>query len=465
MGWTFETFGNASLQLALDDRPILVTDPWLFGTAYFGSWALEAPLTARQTERVMASPFAWFSHGHPDHLHIPSAERLSRATEILLPDHYRAEMRDWFAAQGFRTRILRFKTWTPLAPGLRVMCLENENLDAILVIEAGDALIIDKNDSPLCGEDRFFKALVRRYDKSFLLNLCAFDADMLNLYDPAMRPLAGPPQERKPGTVWAVSQLCDQLGVRYFCCSSSQHVYVRPDSAWANPYRISGRDMQRYWCAKRTELIEPFVTVDLTDCSYQRNRPVEEDHPSPPMSACDDDWNERMSAGDWAALEDFIRQFVLLRRHQDFVAFTVGGEQRVFWLRPARRRESLASAKGVNFIAPRRSLMETVQYGYFDDLLIGNFMRTQLFNMSLYPNFTPIVGKLGGSAKVFTEAEWRQFRQHFFRLSPMAYLTYRRQQMMQYRVVPAIKSTARALGAFDVLKRVRGRLIGAPKPQ
>ncbi|MEJ0069218.1 MAG: hypothetical protein WDO24_11390 [Pseudomonadota bacterium] len=47
------------------------------------------------------------------------------------------------------------------------MCLHNENLDAILVIEAGDALIINKNDAPLCGEDRFFRRLVGRYDKTF----------------------------------------------------------------------------------------------------------------------------------------------------------------------------------------------------------------------------------------------------------------------------------------------------------
>src|SRR5262249_49520445 len=153
---------------------------------------------------------------------------------------YRPELRDWFAAHGFRTRVLAFKQWTELAPGLRVMCLDNENLDAILVIEAGDALIINKNDSPFCGEDRFFPNLFKRYQKTFLLSLCAFDPDMLNTYDAAMRPPMGPPQERKPGTVWSLSRLCDRLGVRYFCCSSSQHAYVRPDSAWANPYRISG---------------------------------------------------------------------------------------------------------------------------------------------------------------------------------------------------------------------------------
>src|SRR5260221_4809775 len=332
MAWTAEPFGNASLEIACDDHPLLVTDPWLFGTAYFGSWALERAVDARQRARVLAAPFVWISHGHPDHLHLPSAESLDRRSEILLPDHYRPEMRDWFAGRGFHTRVLRYKTWTELAPGLRVMCLDNENLDAILVIEAGGALIINKNDSPFCGEDRFFRRLVRRYDKSFLLSLCAFDADMLNTYDADMRPTMGPPQERKPGTVWGLSRLCDRLGVRYFCCSSSQHVYVRPDSAWANPYRISGRDMQRYWCAKRTQLIEPFVTVDLTDGSHRRNRPVDQDPTRFPVIEPDDDWHEPMRWQDWAAVEAFFRKFALLRRHQDFVALTVAGQRRIFLL-------------------------------------------------------------------------------------------------------------------------------------
>src|SRR5258708_39572746 len=198
MAWTAETFGNASLEIACDDRPLLVTDPWLFGTAYFGSWALERAVDARQRARVLAAPFVWISHGHPDHLHLPSAESLDRRSEILLPDHYRPEMRDWFASRGFRTRVLRYKKWTELAPGLRVMCLNNENLDAILVIEAGGALMINKNDSPFFGEDPLFLPPVGRDDKTLLLSLCALHAHRLHTYHTDMPPAMGPPHGGQP---------------------------------------------------------------------------------------------------------------------------------------------------------------------------------------------------------------------------------------------------------------------------
>ena len=33
----FETIGNATITV-FDDKPILVTDPWVSGNPYFGSW-------------------------------------------------------------------------------------------------------------------------------------------------------------------------------------------------------------------------------------------------------------------------------------------------------------------------------------------------------------------------------------------------------------------------------------------
>jgi hypothetical protein len=35
----FETIGNATV-VVHDDGPVLATDPWVRGSAYFGSWGL-----------------------------------------------------------------------------------------------------------------------------------------------------------------------------------------------------------------------------------------------------------------------------------------------------------------------------------------------------------------------------------------------------------------------------------------
>ena len=464
MTWQFETLGNAMVQVLHDDTPVLVTDPWLFGDAYFGSWELERPLNERQLDQARKSKFIWFSHGHPDHFHVPSIETLPRDVSILLPDHYDDELRRSLCDLGFDTRILPQKTWVVLADGMRVLCVANENLDAMLAIDAGGTLLLNKNDSPFCGEDTFFRNLVRQFERSYLLALCAFDADMINIYDEVMQPLIEPPEDRKPGTVWAVAKTAEYLGVKNYCCSSSQHVYARPDSAWANRYRITWPDMRRLWTADQIRLVPPFSLVDTSSGTIVRTDCDSVVEPELRVVAGrEEDWNARLSQEEWTKVERFARQFETLRRWQDFIGFNVGGETRIIQLRQGTGHKPLEKQVGAVFHVPRASLLDTATYGYFDDLLIGNFMKTQLFNMRLYPLFTPRVAKLGGNAKVFTAKDLRRFRLHYLRLSPRAFIRYRAQLAVQYALLPAVRRHAQQLGVFPVLKRLRRRLVGAPR--
>lgn len=48
--------------------------------------------------------------------------------------------------------------------------------------------------------------------------------------------------------------------------------------------------------------------------------------------------------------------------------------------------------------------MNTVKIGYFDAILIGNFMTAKVRNMLLYRDFLPIVAKLPGASGVKTAA-------------------------------------------------------------
>src|SRR5437879_257243 len=134
--------GNATIQLFHDGRPVLATDPWLVGTCYFGSWALDHPLTAQQIENVTNSDHIWISHGHPDHLHEPSLDLLAKDKRILVADHYDGDIRDFLRGKGFEVTVLPYRQWHELGPTLRVMCVDNMNQDSILVIQAGDALLL-----------------------------------------------------------------------------------------------------------------------------------------------------------------------------------------------------------------------------------------------------------------------------------------------------------------------------------
>jgi hypothetical protein len=463
MNERFETLGNATLQFFADGRPVLVTDPWLVGTCYFGSWALDHDLSAEQIANALGSDYVWLSHGHPDHMHHESLDLFRPGQKFLLPDHYDREIEHFLTGKGFAVTILKYREWFRISPTVEVMCLDNMNQDAILFVKLGDALVIDQNDSPTAGEFSFMQAQVKRHpnDKTYLAALCSIDADMFNFVDADGKSVAGPPDERKKGAIWNVARDAERLGVKNFCCSSSQHIYARADSVWANPYRISWADMQAHWTRPEVRLIEPFVTVTIADGAVTANYDAHgTDRPDIGIGTGDDDWSATLSAEEWGVVEAFFRRFELVRDYVDFIAVTIGGETRQFDLNPPPPEAT--DARGIQFHAPKQSFMETMKWGFFDDLLIGNFMKVRLTNTSLYPRFTPLVAKLGGNAKVYTRAQYRQFLLRYFRRNPVGAFAYLLEPEKNYVIMPWLRERAESLGVKEPLKRVYRSMRGDP---
>ena len=132
--FSFKTMGNAIVQLQVDGKPILSTDPWLTGRAYYDSWALHHPLTDAEIQSVIDSQFIWISHGHPDHLHMESLALLPKGKKVFVPDHYSAEIATTIAGEGFDVEVMEYRKWYSLTPELEILCLDNINQDAILIM-------------------------------------------------------------------------------------------------------------------------------------------------------------------------------------------------------------------------------------------------------------------------------------------------------------------------------------------
>ena len=175
----------------------------------------------------------------------------------------------------------------------------------------------------------------------------------------------------------------------------------------------------------------------------------------------DDDWSETLSDEDWQKVETFMRKFVLVRRYVDFVTFTVGGESRRVDLNP-RSGGKPEKLRGIEFIVPRGSLMETATWGYFDDLLIGNFMKTRLINTQLYPRFTPLVAKIGGNAKVYTRAEYIRFLGRYARRNPIGTASTLLSIEVDQVWVPWFRRAAEGLGIKRPLKYLYRKMLGDP---
>lgn len=461
MGIRFETLGNATLQFFDGDLPVLVTDPWLLGTCYSGSWALEAQLSAPQIEAAAKSRYACFTHGRQHHLHSQSLKLLSRRTKVLVPEFYRGHVRDLLAGEGFEVTVLPYRRWMSIGEGFRVLCIDTATQDAILAIEAGDALVLDCADSQTAGEIGFLKSLVseHRNDKTFLAALCAIDDEALTVVDAFGRHGLEPDEEAKAVEIRRMARFAARLGVKYYLHTSSQHIHVRADSAWANQYRITYPDLLRHWHCHDVLAIQPFVTVNLDTLVISRNKAVTEpDWRRVSAATGEDDHEERLSAEEWRMAESFIAKFETLKTALDFVRFTVGGESRRISLNGRARNRLEAKLRGIEFTVPRRSLVAAMESGRFGDLLLGHFMKTRLHNARLHPAITPMMAWVGGEAGVYTPSQWRQYRGHYLTRNPWGYLAGTAERLWRRRLVPDLRAWTRRLGLAEPLKRVQRRM-------
>jgi hypothetical protein len=419
----FDTIGNATL-ICYDRGPALVTDPWIAGSAYFGSWTLSHEIPPEQREAIARCPIVWISHGHPDHLSIESLEVLgAREKRILLPDHVGGRIFHDLTALGFDAHVLPDRTWHRVSERVRIMCLADYNQDAALLVDLDGTLVVNANDAGVLGGRRFVRTIARRYPVSFLLSLSGFgDANMINLFTEDGVPIP-PAAARRFPVGRKIAFLTDAFGATHFVPFSSMHRYQRADSVWANRYTTALEDYPVGFDSPAARLLPAFIRYE---CAGRRLTELSPAALAPAVRAPQefgDDWSEPLEPADVRLVDEYFRGIAHLERVLDFVAVRVGGREHVVALgRPRARR-------GVTFEAPRHSLMTALALEIFDDLLIGNFMKTTLHGRwprsGLHPEFTPYVAKYADGGRARSAEDLARYFAAYRRRAPYDYLRHR----------------------------------------
>ena len=415
----FQTIGNATL-IFHDGKPVLCTDPWFEGSAYFGSWGLSHRIPEEQRKAILDCEFVWLSHGHPDHLSGDSVALL-RNKKILLPDHEGGRVRRDLEEQGFDVHVLPDKTWLQVSPRIRVFTIADYNQDGILIADVNGRLVVNLNDASDHGWATYVRKVVKDYQLSYLLSLAGFgDADMANMFDEAGQRLPEP--ERSP-LGKTLSKRSEYWGTNRVIPFSAMHRYQRSDSAWANSRSATLEDYADGFDNKVAALMPAFAKFNcLTDQVEEICPPKNEEAPHDPKEF-GDDWTEQMDPQDVARLRAYFQGVDHLRENLDFLRFTVGGKEEIVELK------SKEFKKGITFEVPKNSLMTAVKFEVFDDLLIGNFMKATLHGewgpRGLYPDFTPYVAKYADNGRAKTAAELRAYHGAYFRRDPTGYLRHR----------------------------------------
>jgi len=410
----FETIGNA-IVICHDGGPVLATDPWIEGTAYFGSWTLSHEIPAEQREHILASRYLWISHGHPDHLSPLSLQRL-REKEILLPDHRGGRIARDLVSQGFRVRTLRSGKWVQLSERMRIMSIADVFQDALLLIDLGGKLLVNGNDCGDHGVGDFLRATAARYETSFLMCLTGYgDADMINFFDEDGKRVPPPAEHRHPLGP-GIAGLLRTYGIGHFAPFSTMHKYQRTDSAWANAHTTPIDAHGKGFDLEGASILPAFVSYDLVHGAATPIDPPRTSDDLHDPSEFGDDWSQELEPGDRDVLASYLSRFSHLKSFLGFVNFRVGGKDNFVDIERER------FDRGVTFEVPRNSLMTAVLNDVFDDVLIGNFARTTLHgdwgkegNAALYPDFCPFVTKYGDNGGAYSPRELRDYFAEYVR--------------------------------------------------
>ena len=399
------TTGNATI-IAYDNAPILATDPWIGDedSAYFGSWILSQKIPPDLKKDIINCKYLWFSHGHPDHLNSISLERF-KESKILLPDHVGARIFNDLTNLGFSVDILPDRKWVELSKNIKIQCITTYIQDAVLLIDICGKLFINLNDAGTRSCGGYVRKICESYANSFLLSLTGYgDADMINFYDENnifIKPFAA----SKPPVGQQLNYLAKTTGAKSVIPFSSFHQYQRLDSIWAQEY-ATPIDAYEIGLDKKINFIKPFCTIDCNNL-YVEHYKAEEltvDPKAPELFG--DNYSDLLGSDDLIKIKEYFNRKEKVINYFNFLNFHVGGKDNIISM-------NKNSKKGITFSVPRNSLMIAIEYRIFDDLLIGNFMKTTLHNcQSLYEgdgNFNFNVTKYSDNGLAETSLEIRQY--------------------------------------------------------
>lgn len=448
----FETIGNATVTV-FDSVPILTTDPWLTDNAYFGSWAPPYEIPLEQKENILSSRFVWISHGHPDHLSSESVAHLSGAC-FLVCDHVGRRIADGLTQEGMNVRILPDREWVNLSENIKVFGVSDYKQDSILLIDIGGKLLVNINDAEPRGTLQTIQKQVSRYKDSFLLKLFGYgDVDMMNCFEEDGSPIKSVARYKKElGAVGPQVRFWSELyGVNYVIPFSCFHDYQRTDSIWAREITTPIEDLYRDFNSTSVCLLPPHIRYDCASMQYSEIKPRRRLIEPKTPEMFQDSWSDELEIEDVDKLRKYFTRFERLGDGLDFIEIRCGTQTHSIDLNKNRKAKN---QKGINFYVPRNSLMTCVEWEIFDDLLIGNYMKTSFigdwrsYDLQLFDTY---VGKIGDNGLARTEHEIKNYIREYSRRSPIEFIRHRVEKKSEqtFRRLFDNQSSAR-----DFVKRV-----------
>jgi CMP-N-acetylneuraminate monooxygenase len=147
VGLHVQLHAHACLEISYEGFTVL-TDPWLDGPAFLGSWLQYPPPDASGAD--LRPDAIVITHEHSDHFHEPTMMLFDRRTPIYVPDFSNQRLQARLAALGFSdVTSMRFGDPCGVHEGWRLTAFEPQSYwnDAFLLIEVAGLRLLNANDA------------------------------------------------------------------------------------------------------------------------------------------------------------------------------------------------------------------------------------------------------------------------------------------------------------------------------
>src|SRR5262249_42088360 len=167
-------------------------------------------------------------------------------------------------------------------------------------------------------------------------------------------------------------------------------------------------------------------------------------------AAFGDVWTEQLAADEIAEIAAYFGRIEALQGCIDAIIFRVGGKDVAIDIRIPKR----PSKRQIVFEVPRGSLMAAIRHQVFDDLLIGNFVKTTLIGpwpgSRLHPYFTPVVAKYADNGHAYSVEDLHAYFHTYRSRDALGFIIHR----LQHNSVQTFRNFVSPQSrAFDFGKR------------
>tara|TARA_Y100001960_G_scaffold333952_1_gene442783 strand:- start:72484 stop:73848 length:1365 start_codon:yes stop_codon:yes gene_type:complete len=374
-----QTIGHASILIRdVNYCPILLTDPWLVGSAYWRSWWIQNYPNKNLRDELQKVPTIYITHEHPDHFHMPSIRTLGNTPQYLFPDLPETGFISYLRSHDFKAGVIKPREWKFIHPSVAILSLPVLIDDSVLLIETPTSFIANFNDAK--ASVRLMKTVsktAKQSRKKFILLSSYSSASIVNSFRRSGKTVS---IVSKKGFVKHINRSCNIMKPDIFIPFASQVIFKRDDSKWANEYKVTFEDIKNGWDSKTT-LLHPYTTLDLNSFCSEFVSVDDYEGPGERASSLGKaqeqiDRNQSLSKVDEDKLEEKMKKFSFVFRlmFPSGIGFRLENQSyTISWKGKCSLKKGLSA--NIKFVIdiPPGALKDAINNGHFGDLQITMF--------------------------------------------------------------------------------------------